>query len=167
MSELGWGVLLALSLFLLYIVWNNIQNGQESIKNSPSDNSDRYEIKLYEGYRVSDVSRTFKGSVKRPNFHRLIFPFNLKSYTINIPPLAEGKTMSVKITSIYDGSNTASTIATGVGSNTYAEPEYTRTASPSKYKVVDEFSLLSGQSMSKAVEITYPVKRVMVTIMVV
>jgi hypothetical protein len=163
MTELWWGVLLVLSLVLLYIVWSNGQESQENIKNSPSGT---YEIKLYEGYRVSDVSKSFTGSVNKPGFHRIIFPFNLKSYSINIPALGDGRTMHVKLMSIYDGGNTASTIATGVGSNTYAEPEYTRTASPSKYKVVDEFTVFAGQSVDRAVDITYPVKRLMVTIIV-
>lgn len=163
MTELWWGVLLVLSLVLLYILWNS-DDQQENITNEPSGT---YEIKLYEGYRVSDVSKSFTGPVDKPGFHRIIFPFNLKSYSINIPALGDNRTMYVKLMSIYDGGNTASTIATGVGSNTYAEPEYTRTASPSKYKVVDEFTVFAGQSVHRATDITYPVKRLMVTIIVI
>lgn len=150
-------------LLLGLIITRDEPEKQENL----SENEDMYEIKLYEGYRVSDVSKTFKGPVSHKNFHRLIFPFNLKSYTVNIPKLPQGRTMYVKMTNIYPGTTTASTLATGVGSSTYVEPEYTRTASPSKYKVIDEFKVLGGQSVSKAVDITEPVKKLMVTIIVV
>lgn len=122
-----------------------------------------YSVVLYEGYRVSDVKKSFVGSVNKPNFLKLIFPFNLKSYTINTPVIPKNRVLHIKIMSLYEGSNIASSVATGVGTDPYKEPEYTRTASPTKYTILEDL-YISDKAVNKVVELDKPVKRVMMFI---
>ncbi len=151
---------LAASVIVLLVLLALSLNSSQEFMTVNEDES--YVITLYEGYRVSDVKKTFAGNINKPSYMKLIFPFNLKSYTINTPKIPKGKTLHIKIMSLYEGSNIASSVATGVGTDPYKEPEYTRTASPTKYTILEDLYITDQLNTVK--ELTIPVKRVMLFI---
>lgn len=156
-------VLLALIIVILVLILH-CGSGVEKIENrQPAQEGNSY-VNLYEGFNFTQQVFGKNVSKSKNLYERILMPINLKSIDISVS--ATGSTVrdnaprGVSIWSVYPGDPTASTEATGVTTNAYADAAYAFRANSPKYQHI--LTVNPGERVT--MELDEPVKRIFLVI---